>query len=84
MDLPADLLCDTTTTTQVATAMQLAITDAPCAEGGREVGCALFGQYAFVTISSSAGNSVMTSTPVAVTTTSSSIRAADFPSTAGQ
>src|SRR5438445_9647211 len=41
-------------------------------------------QYLFAIISSSAGNSVITSCPLAVTTSSSSIRAAECPSSAGQ
>jgi hypothetical protein len=41
-------------------------------------------QYLFAIGSSSAGNSVITRQPLSVTTTSSSMRAAEYPSVAGQ
>jgi hypothetical protein len=44
----------------------------------------LHAQYLFAIGNSSAGNSVMTRQPLSVTTTSSSMRAAEKPSVAGQ
>jgi Bacterial regulatory helix-turn-helix protein, lysR family len=52
--------------------------------GAADGGTAAPGQYAFAIGSSSAGKRVITLQPVSVTTTSSSMRAAEKPSLAGQ
>jgi hypothetical protein len=66
-----------------------ALADAGCPAGdqglaARQIKRIAHDQYRFAMGSSSAGNSDMTSQPVGVTTTSSSIRAAEYPSAAGQ